>query len=429
MKKERKQELLNSFPPVPPKIMEEMDERKKSFGNFVVFLTHGNELFARCYHRYYNGGIAERQRYVFAKDGCCRYGVDNQGKWTVRTEFREPVFCSSSYGHYFDNSYQVLNQQAINKSCMKYCCYDLYTGNLLMSYLGLYTKHPNIEYLMKSGYGVLINDEESPTSYWGVRNQLVANSNINFKSNNLLKMLRLSRTEFKLLKGLEWYYPVYIAWRRHYPNFKPTELLDIAKAFGTEFGMVERMIGMVELRLTRIASYLAGQNIQLRDYVDYLEQCINLQYDLRDTAIAMPRNFAAMHDRLSNIIKYAYDGETSELFALNYERRKELEFSSGKFLIRQPNSMDEIVDEGKRLHHCVGGYAKRHAGGALTILFVRKTDSPEVPLYTMELSNDGKIQQIRGNYNRDPTKEALKFVEQYKQYITNLFREKMRKGA
>lgn len=429
MKKERKLELLNSFPPVPPKVIEKMGEKKRGFGNFVVFLTNGDELFAKCYHKYYSGELVERQRYVFARDGCCRYGMDYQGKWTVRTEFREPVFCSASYGHYFDNSYQVLNREAINSSCMKYCCHEMYDGNLLMSYLGLYTKHPNIEYLMKSGYGALISDEESHSYYWGVRNRIVANSNINFKSNNLLKMLGLSRTEFKLLKGLEWCYPAYIAWRRYYPSYKPTELLDITKAFGTEFGMVKRMTDMIELRLTRIASYLAGQNIRLRDYVDYLEQSINLQYDLRDTAIAMPHNFAAMHDRLSNIIKYAFDGETSEMFAINYERRRELEFSSGKYLIRQPQSMDEIVEEGKLLHHCVGGYAKRHAGGVLTILFIRKADNPEAPLYTMELGNDGRIQQVRGKYNRDPTKEVLGFVEQYKQYITNLFREKMRKGA
>lgn len=428
MKKERKLELLNSFPPMPPEIIERMGTKRRFAENYVVFLTNGNELFARCYHHYYGGSIVERQRYVFAKDGCCRYGVDHQGKWVIRTEFREPVFCAC-YGYNLDNSYIVLNHEAIKRSCMRYSCYDIYTGSLIISYLGLYTKHPNIEYLMKSGYGFLISGEENCSFYYGNQFKIKVNSNVDLRPNNLLKMLGLNRTEFKMLKGSVQCYTDYVAWRRDYPNYKPSELLTIAKAFGSEFGTVRKVTNMVGLRLTRLAAYLVGQNISLNDYLDYLKQCKHLQYDLCDTAIAMPHNFASMHARLSNIIEYTFDGDTNEMFAMNYERRKELEFSSENYLIRQPQSMSEIVNEGKLLHHCVGGYARRHAGGELTILFVRKTDSPDVPLYTMELGNDGKIKQIRGKNNSDPTKEALKFVEQYKQYITNLFREKMRKGA
>ena len=116
MRTERKQELLNEFPPVPAEAMEQMTSIKRYVAqNFVVFLTNGDELFARCYHKYYSGELVERQRYVFAKDGCCRYGVDNHGNWAVRTEFREPVFCATSYGYNFDNSYIVLNREAISR--------------------------------------------------------------------------------------------------------------------------------------------------------------------------------------------------------------------------------------------------------------------------------------------------------------------------
>ena len=91
----------------------------KGAKNFVVFLTDGRELFARCYHRYSDGKIAERQRYVFAKDGCVRYGFGSAG-WKIRTEFREPVFCLTSYGYTFDNSYQVIGMENIDRSDMKY---------------------------------------------------------------------------------------------------------------------------------------------------------------------------------------------------------------------------------------------------------------------------------------------------------------------
>ena len=74
MKKERKEALLNCFPPVPENLMLQMEG--KGAANFAIFLTRGDELFARCFHRYCNRQIVERQRYVFAKDGCCRYGSE-----------------------------------------------------------------------------------------------------------------------------------------------------------------------------------------------------------------------------------------------------------------------------------------------------------------------------------------------------------------
>ena len=242
----------------------------------------------------------------------------------------------------------------------------------------------------------------------------MVNSNVDLKPNNLLKMLRLNRTEFKLLRGSEQLYTTYMSWRMNHPGYKPAELLDLAKAFGYEVGTAKAAADMTGLRVTRIASYLAGQDIPLRDYLDYVRQCRDLQYDLNDTAIALPRNFAAMHARLSNIIEYAHDGETSDLFALNYEPRRELEYAGDKYLIRQPQSIGEI---------------KRHAEGVLTILFVRRVDDPDVPLYTMELSNTGKIAQIRGKNNCDPTKEAMAFIEKYKQHIAEIFRKKARKIA
>lgn len=124
MKKERKEALLRSFPPVPYDIAEQMCAGKNA-ANYIVFLTRGDELYVRGYHKYSKGhGIVERQRYVFAKDGFVRYGIDFRGKWSVRSEFREPVFCSTAYGYSFDNSYTALNLQAIKRSCMKYSMID-----------------------------------------------------------------------------------------------------------------------------------------------------------------------------------------------------------------------------------------------------------------------------------------------------------------
>ena len=86
------------------------------------------------------------------------------------------------------------------------------------------------------------------------------------------------------------------------------------------------------------------------------------------------------------------------------------------------------------MHHCVGGYAERHAKGETTILLVRENGAPDKPLYTMEVKGSVKkgwdMVQIRGNMNSAPPKEVLKMVAQFMERINNLGNErKVRKTA
>lgn len=428
MRQARKEALLHSFPAVPARFVHQMQDGKSS-ENFAVMLTRGDELFVRCFHRFsknYKNALAEVQRYVFAKDGSVRYGADECGRWSVRKDVREPVFYQQPYG-YANNSYKVLNISAIEKSCVKYCCYDK-APDLLFEYLHLYCKHPNVEYLLKSGYKHLI--VARCTGWWGQNNRIEYSRHINWKSNNLLKMLGLSRTEFKLLAGHEELYDEYVMWREHYPKTKPKDLLLIGSVFGHEYGTMERFIHATGLKPQRIARYLNEHDAEPHDYDDYLRQCAQLRYDLHDTAISMPRRFKEMHTRLSDLVKYNATQEMQKHFAEHVAKRKGLEFASGALMIRQPESVQEIIDEGKALHHCVGGYAERHANGKLHIMFIRTAEKPDVPYYTMEISTEGKIVQVRGLRNCNPTAAVKALIAAYTEYLAGIFgTQKARKTA
>lgn len=397
----------------------------KGAKNFVVFLTGGRELFARCYHRYSDGKIAERQRYVFAKDGCVRYGFDSTG-WKIRTEFREPVFCLTSYGFTFDNSYQAIEMENIDRSDMKYSQYKKYTGNSLIEYLGLYCKHPNLEYLMKQNFNPI---EECYTGFWGNVPKLTLSNNIDWKSNNLLEMLGLTRSEFKALKGQEHLYDAYKVNKEHFPKVTPEDLILISKVFGYEYGTLKRFLDATGATPQRMSRYLADNQINTRDYSDYLDQCKQLRYNTKDTAICFPHNFEAMHERLSATIEYQHDKAIKAEFAKHIEERKQLEFSDNDLMIVQPKQMADIAYEGKVLHHCVGGYAERHAKGALSIMFIRKKSEPDKPYYTMEVSSDGKIVQVRGKRNIAPDKDVDALIKDYETYLDKIFSDKRRKTA
>lgn len=429
MRQARKEELLRSFPEVPARFMQQMQDGKRS-ENFALMLTRGEELFVRCFHRYgrgYKNALAEVQRYVFAKDGSVRYGVDDCGKWQIRSEVREPVFYQQPYG-YADKTYRVLNPEAIKKSDMKFCCYED-APELLIEYLHLYCRHPNVEYLLKSGYKHLI--AVRCTGWWGNKMYLQCSECINWKSNDLLKMLRLNRAEFKLLEGREKLYEAYIMWRDVFPKIKPEGLLTIAEQFHCENGTMQALCKDTGLKPDRIARYLKAHSIQNWEYRDYVSQCKRLHYDLNDTAISMPRKFKEMHTRCSELVRYQATQEAQRALAENLAKRQGLEFAFGALMIRQPESVQEIIDEGKALHHCVGGYAERHASGKLHIMFIRKADKPDVPFYTVEVDLLGSIVQVRGLRNCKATAEVDAFMEAYKDHLAGIFgkQQKARKTA
>lgn len=54
-----------------------------------------------------------------------------------------------------------------------------------------------------------------------------------------------------------------------------------------------------------------------------------------------------------------------------------------------PKQANDLVDEGKALHHCVGGYIDSVAEGRSLIVFVRRVEEPKKPYVTVEV-RDGK---------------------------------------
>jgi hypothetical protein len=86
--------------------------------------------------------------------------------------------------------------------------------------------------------------------------------------------------------------------------------------------------------------------------------------------------------------------------------------SDEKYIVRLPKKTDELIDEGKALHHCVGQYYKEHASKDTTIAFVRDKNTDQ-PYITVEIKND-EIHQMRGEYNKTDmvTKEHKDLVNQ-----------------
>lgn len=335
----------------------------------------------------------------------------------------EPYF-SSSFGYYADNSYKLINEDVIADSFLKYS--EINTNEFdgcYITYLCRFAKYPNMEYLLKGGFIDLAK------AYCFGRKGL----RINWKSNDLKKMLKLNRDELKFLKGKS--VDTYFSWIdfRKLTEKEKMSFNDMKEYF-EKYYMVQETLKNVHrstgLGFKKIMNYLNKQEkATIFEYRDYLVQCRQLEYDMADNSVLCPKNLNAAHDRLTKIIKIKADEAMKKQLVESNKLRKKLSFTDEArgLQILVPKSIQEIVDEGKQLSHCVGGYAERHAQGKLHILFLRKISEPDKPYYTMEVSVRGNIVQCRGyknNWAGNPKPDLIyEFEKEYQSYLDKIFKK------
>lgn len=153
-------------------------------------------------------------------------------------------------------------------------------------------------------------------------------------------------------------------------------------------------------------------------YFDYLQMRMDLGYDMQNTVYQKPRDLTEAHDRMAaEQNKKEADKrlvEVAEKFPdikKNYRKlRKHFFYEDDTFLIRPARSAEEIVMEGRLLHHCVGGdsYLMKHNNGETYILMLRFKDMPGTPYITVEIDGMDRIVQWYGEHDKKPDEENMK---------------------
>lgn len=115
------------------------------------------------------------------------------------------------------------------------------------------------------------------------------------------------------------------------------------------------------------------------------------------------------------------EAEAKKMKSLMLKLKNKYSFEYQGLKIVVPESMQDIIDEGKALSHCVGGYAERHAEGKLSILFIRKLSDPDTSYVTMEVQGKRIIQYhgYKNDVKKQLPKQVVDFVEEFKKYIDN----------
>lgn len=165
------------------------------------------------------------------------------------------------------------------------------------------------------------------------------------------------------------------------------------------------------MQLKRAFLYRSPVEEAISTYSDYLQMCQEQNYDMKSSQVLFPKHCNEAHDELSRYIKKCRDEQTKRAFREVYEHLAEkANLTSKKLQIVCPKQTDDLIAEGQALHHCVGTYIERVAAKKCLIVFVRRVEEPKKPYVTVEVRN-GKIEQIHGDHNSDPTEEVKKFVD------------------
>lgn len=142
--------------------------------------------------------------------------------------------------------------------------------------------------------------------------------------------------------------------------------------------------------------YWEYHNGDLRKLMSYLDMC-----QAMEIAPNKVNNFMREYCETRKTYELRKTEFDNKKLVANYARHaKAWEFSYGDFIVSIPSCGQDIVTEGERMHHCVGGYVGRVVEGIDYICFIRHKDTPNVPYITCEVYTNGEIGQYFLAYDK-----------------------------
>lgn len=164
-------------------------------------------------------------------------------------------------------------------------------------------------------------------------------------------------------------------------------------------------------------------------YADYADMAQNMDYDFGKDTVRYPKDLKAAHDKaVTEFYKEEMDKKKRAVLKkypkirkIAKELKEKYGYQDEEYVIIAPADAADIVEEGRELHHCVGGdaYLHKHNTGYTYILFLRRAQEPDKRYYTIEFDpKDARIVQYYGYNDKKPDKEQVdKVLEKWKRQL------------
>lgn len=358
--------------------------------------------------RYYiaPGKLQQWSRTIYF--GMLQYMFGHSEPWRENATMTEPFPKNPMYG--FDGTGQYIGLERVLQSGLKYCAIekfyeDVYTYipeeesifdeenmlKLIIPYLSHAAMRPQVEMAVKLGLGAFVNDL--------IQNQ--ANTvDLNWNAKNPAAFLKLNKQDARAFlqdpdPGLLHYIHVI---QKSGSETTTAEIIEAAAVIGRQnIDKVAKICTAHGLQMKNVCRYL-GTPARAELWTDYVDMAGQLGYDISTKDLILPKNLEERHDMAADNFKIHREEVQNKAYLPRYRMLcKKYGFRMGEWEIIVPTTLNEIIAEGKTLHHCVGGYASRHIEGKTTILFLRKARTPWRSFLTIELNEEkGEIRQIHG---------------------------------
>lgn len=288
------------------------------------------------------------------------------------------------------------------------------------AYLSAFENHPALAYLTELRLFTLVEELSIPGPH--------QNSAVNLTGKNLREVLGVEKQDVPLLRELDVSSAALSVFRQLKARNSRPDKDFLRWVQENRLGKEDILKALTYLPQLPLMHYIQKQFASLRQiwtcyyhpysapqsvlvlYLDYLSMAKKIGRNLKNPVYLKPRDLQSAHDEaarhLRNLQSEWNSRRIRELYTLYYEK---YHYQDKTFTILPPSSADEIVQEGKALCHCVANYVERMAKKQTVILFLRRLEAPDEPYYTVEV-RQGKIRQVRGYGNADPTPAVSRFL-------------------
>ncbi len=366
-------------------------------------------------------------RYVFDYDRkvCQKIEGGCGCRWWTESGFSTPSFLQNR-SFMSRNIMHGTFEDGIAGTPFQYSGWQRYDYEDVLKYLPLVAKYPSVEILTKAGLDSFVK-----AKIYGYKTY----SAVNWSKSKLHHIFKMSKQDFQMLREKNSESSLYYVrdflfnawvvqqWRKEKSKMNIDELQKNMQSFSVkddlktfkfirQFTSLHRLFNYANKQFEKDGKHFVRRHQVLITWQDYINDCQKLKIHI-DEANIFPKNLRKAHEETIKRVKHYEDELMRKKAKDRYEKIKHYEFELGQLKIVVPFTPKEIIDEGSKLSHCVGGYAQRHVDGQTTILFIRNIKEPNESFYTVEVKNE-KVSQVRGIKNQPPTEEVKTFVEEFK---------------
>lgn len=385
------------------------------------------------------------------------------------SKFREPFKWDMGFAHY-DFDYGMVWVSNLEDTFLKYSAYEQFKSYGRLRYWCWYCEKPQIELLVKLGHTETVEQI--------IHTDSLMPRLLNWEAKRPWEFFKLTKFEYDQWCKLPEYnrilaLKIYKSLKQHNADFEICNklyslcycnlrnVLSLAKRIGKYNKTVQEAIKYFE----KISHNSAGAcwhcpGITTKQVADMWIDYINMGDDGKSNFNPFPADLKTAHDNLIEAYKIKQakkDAKTLrreqqvlvKKLATKYPKANKncealvdkYEYDNGTYAFVTPRSMMDILIDGKILNQCTGRpdangenwrYFERINRKETYIGFVRKSDSKDVPWFTIEFEPGGTVRQKRAygdNQPADTTPLVTAFLVEWQKAIAPRLNKSDRRDA